>query len=108
MTNYELCKHYLEQNEEIMNCVGECSDVFCIYQSLTLLDQIINKIDTDKLSMVAGTRFDESYKSIDILYRNHVIDNDDFEKLSLQLLNQIIKDMQIYVNYKDEQMKEGE
>jgi hypothetical protein len=42
------------------------------------------------------------------LYKNHVIDSDDFKKLSLQLLDQIIEDMQIYVNYKDEQMKEGE
>lgn len=105
MTNYELYKHYIEKNEEIMDCASESTDEFCIAESIKLLDEIINKIDIDKLSMIAGTKFIESYCSIDVLYINHVIDNDEHDTLLLQLLDQIIVDMEIYVKYKDEQMK---
>lgn len=107
MTNYELCKHYIEENENIINCVGESTDEFCIAESIKLLDEIINKIDIGKLSMIAGTKFIESYCSIGVLYINHIIDNDEHDTLLLQLLDQIIVDMEIYVKYKDS-MKEGE
>lgn len=96
MTNYELCRYYLEIREEIMD-----EWLNCVSKSLDFLDDIINKIDNGELNLAAGTKYYESYYSIDTLYRNHVIDRNDFEKLSLQLFDQIIANIQYIFEHKD-------
>lgn len=92
MTNYELRKYYLEMNEEIMDDWSNC-----VSKSLDFLDDIINKIDSGELKLAAGAKYDESYCSIDALYRNHIIDRNIFEKLSLQLFDLILTDIQICI-----------
>lgn len=108
MTNYELCKYYLERNEKIMDEWQHSNENNCVDKSIDFLGVIMNTIRNGELNLPASVKFYESYRSINILHMNHVIDRYNFETLSLLLLDQIIKDIQKYIEYKDEQMKEGE